>query len=161
VGGCAETARWCKVSHDGTDGWAYGDYLSTPINEAPAPLYENRVEANVTRIEVQDTRAASATGGGTMGALVGGVLGGPVGLIAGAAIGAGAGAATDPGPQVVSYVSENPVETVYVQGEVVTGAQIPDTVTLYPVPESELRYVYLNNVPVVVDADRRVITIVR
>ena len=161
VEGCATSVNWCRVDYAGTQGWASGEYLMTRIGDEPANLYENRERVQVHHIEVEDTTGASAVGGGTMGAIVGGLVGGPVGAAAGAAIGAGAGAATDPGPRVTSYVVENPVEPVYLTGEVVVGAGLPETVTLYPVPESELRYVYVNNVPVLVDGERRIVSIVR
>ncbi|MBM9596068.1 DUF1236 domain-containing protein [Roseitranquillus sediminis] len=162
VEACAETVNWCRVEFEGTTGWAFGDYLTTRIGDETAVLYENRERAQVTTVEVTDTRAASAAGAGTMGAVIGGVLGGPIGIAAGAAIGAGLGAASDPGPQVTSYVVENPVEPVYLEGEVVVGATVPETVELYQVPESEFRYIYVNGVPAVVEpAERRIVTIVR
>lgn len=161
VEGCADSVTWCQVDYNGTVGWASGDYLSTRIGDAPANLYQNREQAEVHHIEVKDTTAGSAVGGGTMGALLGAVMGGPVGAVAGAAIGGAAGAATDPGPEVTSYVIEHPVEPVYLQGEVVRGAGLPETVTLYPVPDSEFSYVYVNNLPVLVDSDRRIVRIVR
>jgi hypothetical protein len=161
VEGCADTANWCRVSYDGVSGWAFGDYLVTQINDQPANLYQNREAAQVHHIEVKDTTIGSAFGGGTVGAIIGGVVGGPIGAAAGAAIGGTAGAIADPGPRVTSYVVENPVEPVYLEGEVVTGAGLPETVALYPVPESELRYIYVNGVPVLVDEDRRIVRIVR
>ena len=161
VEGCAELASWCRVDYNATEGWASGDYLTAVVGDAPVNLYQNRQQAQVHHIEVEDTTGASAVGGGTMGAIVGGLVGGPVGAAAGAALGSAAGAATDPGPQVKSYVVENPVEPVFLEGEVVTGVGIPETVTLYPVPDSEFSYVYVNNVPVLVDDERRIVTIVR
>ena len=159
VEACAETVNWCLVNHAGTEGWAYGEYLVTEAAGAePTVIYRY---PEVHRIETRDTTAASAAGGGTVGAVVGGLVGGPVGAVAGAALGAAGGAATDPGPQVTSYVVENPVEQVYVDGEVVVGAGLPEAVTLYPVPESELRYVYVNGVPVLVNEERRIVSILR
>jgi uncharacterized protein YraI len=161
VEGCADTVNWCRVNHAGTVGWAFGDYLTTTIGSQPQNLYDYREQAQVHHIEVKDTTFGSTVGGGITGAIVGGLVGGPVGAAAGAAIGGAAGAATDPGPQVTSYVVENPVDPVYLQGEVVEGAGLPETVTLYPVPDSDLRYVYVNGVPVLVDDDRRIVTVIR
>ena len=60
------------------------------------------------------------------------------------------------------YVRDNPVDPVYLEGEVVTGVELPETVTLSTVPTSDYRYAYVNGVPVVVDpAERRVVYIVR
>jgi hypothetical protein len=39
---------------------------------------------------------------------------------------------------------------------------VPETVVLYPVPESQYSYAYINGVPVVINpVDRRVVRIVR
>lgn len=158
VEGCAETANWCRIDHDGTVGWAYGDYLLTEVENEPTVVYQY---PEIHRIETRDTTATSAASVGTAGALIGGLVGGPAGAVAGAAIGSATGVATDPGPQVTSYVVENPVDPVYLDGEVVVGAGVPATVELYSVPETELRYVYVNGAPVLVDADRRIVSVVR
>ncbi len=162
VEGCAAEAKWCQVSYDGQEGWAYGDYLVTRIGEEPAVLNEHRQAAKITVIERSaDTTGISAGVGGATGALVGGLIGGPAGLVAGAALGAGTGAAADVGQDVTTYVIEHPVDPVYVEGEVVSGAVLPEAVELHPVPDSGYSYVYVNNVPVVVGEDRQVVTIVR
>jgi hypothetical protein len=49
-----------------------------------------------------------------------------------------------------------------VDGEVVVGAQIPDTVQLQAVPDYQYRYVYVNGVPVLVEpAERRIVYVIR
>ncbi len=162
VEACAEEAKWCQVSYNGTSGWAYGDYLTVKVGEEVAVLNESRDSVKVTTIKTSaDTTGISAGVGSASGALVGGLIAGPPGMAVGAVLGAGAGAAADPGPEVTTYVSEHPVSPIYVDGEVVVGASLPEAVTLQPVPDTEYRYVYVNNVPVVVDGDRRVVTIVR
>lgn len=64
-----------------------------------------------------------------------------------------AGEAAVPGERVVTYVRSNATEPVYVQGEVVTGVMIPEEVQLTDVPDSNCRCVYLNGLPVLVEAD--------
>ena len=57
----------------------------------------------------------------------------------------------------------NPVDPVYLQGEVVVGAGLPETVQLRPVPDyGTYRYVYVNGQPVLVDpASRRIVYVYR
>jgi hypothetical protein len=38
VQGCLEGATWCKVSFADAEGWAYGDYLTATVDEAPMAL---------------------------------------------------------------------------------------------------------------------------
>ena len=74
----------------------------------------------------------------------------------------GVGAATTPDERITTYVRSNPVEPIYLDGEVVVGAGIPETVELTEVPESEYYYAYVNGVRVLVKRDtRRVYYIVR
>ena len=51
----------------------------------------------------------------------------------------------------VTYISQNPVETVYLDGEVAVGAGVPMEVTTYELPQPELRYLAVNGQTVVVD----------
>jgi hypothetical protein len=50
------------------------------------------------------------------------------------------------------------VEQVYLDGEIVVGAGIPETVMLAPVPDSEYSYAYVNGVPVLVETQNRTVT---
>ncbi|MDT0683753.1 DUF1236 domain-containing protein [Roseicyclus sp. F158] len=162
INGCVEAANWCEVSYDGTTGWAYGEYLNVPVGSETVAISTQPETVTVETIEYQDTRAQSATAGATVGATIGALAGGPIGAVAGGAItGAALGAAADPGPQVLTYVSDNPVDPVLLDGEVVVGAGIPDVVDLYDVPESDFQYVYVNGQPVIVDGERRIVRIIR
>jgi hypothetical protein len=157
VEACLQGSSWCEVSFEGMSGWAFSDYLTVKLEgEAdPVTLYENRDRITVHTIERTDTTGESALGAGTVGMLAGAVVGGPVGAAIGGLAGASAGAASDPGEQVTTYVRTNPVEQIYLDGEVVVGAGIPETVTLQDVPDSEFSYAYVNGVPVVVDTESR------
>ena len=63
---------------------------------------------------------------------------------------------------MTTYVRTNPVDQIYLDGEVVVGAGIPETVQLSEVPESEYYYAYVNGLPVLVEKEqRRVVYIVR
>lgn len=162
VDGCLEAASWCKVSHAGVEGWASGDYLTTMVGEAPVAIYANRTAVPVKTVVYTDTSEGSTAAGGATGAIAGAMVAGPVGAIVGAIVGAGAGAAVDPGPTVTTYVRENPREVIYVDGEVVVGAGLPEVVTLSEIPDSEFSYAYINGVPVIVERkERRIVQIIR
>ncbi|MCQ0971383.1 DUF1236 domain-containing protein [Paracoccus sp. TK19116] len=156
VEGCIESANWCEVQFEGGTGWVYGDYLNVGLGEEVKPLYPNRTEAQVAVIEApaEDTNAAQDTAvGGATGAAMGALVGGPVGAVGGST---GAAANVEPAPEVQTYVVENPQEPVILDGEVVVGAGVPDTVTLYDVPDyPDYRYVTINGQTVLVEPDNR------
>ena len=169
VAGCIESANWCQVTYKDQTGWAYGDYLTAKVGEKIEPLYPNRQAIGVTVVEapaVDPARRTQDTAvGGATGAAVGAVVAGPVGALVGAAIGGSAGAAAgmEPAPEVRTYITENPHDPVVLDGEVVVGAGIPDSVTLYEIPnQPDYRYVVVNNQPVLVNpTDRRIVYIYR
>lgn len=158
VDGCLEESNWCRVAYGEMNGWASGDYLTAMVE---APIYSNRERLAVETVTYERNPDATI-GGGVAGAIAGGVLGGPVGALIGAGVGMGIGTAAAPEDRVTTYVVENPVEPVYLDGEVVVGAGIPETVTLAEVPESEYYYAYINGNRVLVEREqRRVVYIVR
>lgn len=158
VDGCLSEGSWCQVSYDGVDGWASGDYLTAMVE---APIYANRERLAVRTLEYEASPTA-AVPGGVFGAVAGALLGGPVGAVIGAGLGASIGSNVTPDERVTTYVRTNPVEPVFLDGEVVVGAGVPETVTLAEVPESEFYYAYINGVPVLVEREnRRVVYIVR
>lgn len=160
VEGCLDAASWCQVTYEGMSGWASGDYLTAMVDDAPVAIYPNRQQVMVGTVTFDDTSTESALAGTGFGAVVGAMIAGPVGAAVGAAIGGGVAMGADPGPQVSGYVMSNPVETVWVDGEVIVGAGIPEAVTLVEVPDSEFSYAYINGMPVVVErAGRRIVYI--
>ncbi|WP_265501129.1 DUF1236 domain-containing protein [Paracoccus beibuensis] len=168
VAGCIDSANWCQVSGDGIEGWSYGDYLNVTAGDEVVSLYPNRQEIGVTIIEApasdatsgQDT-AVAGLGGAAMGALIGG----PVGAVAGAAIGgtAGVSASVEPSSEVTTYVTTNQVEPVYLEGEVVVGAGVPEPVAIYEIPDQpEYRYAQINGQTVLIDpTERQIVYIYR
>ncbi|OYU18955.1 MAG: hypothetical protein CFE34_07725 [Rhodobacteraceae bacterium PARR1] len=162
VAGCLAAESWCRVALAGTEGWASGDYLTTVLEDTPVVIYPNRDRVTVETLTYEGDTAGNAAAGGTLGAITGLVLGGPVGAAVGGALGAATGAATTPEGSVTTYVLENPRDQVYLDGEVVVGATLPEVVPLNPVPDSGYSYAYVNGVPVLVDpAGRQVVQIVR
>ncbi|MBY6065128.1 DUF1236 domain-containing protein [Leisingera aquaemixtae] len=155
--GCIEESNWCKVSYEGADGWAYGEYLTGAVTEKYVPVVAKDSPVEISTVTYEKTGEHDAELGAVGGAITGGLIAGPAGVVAGAIAGAAAGEAAVPDEEVVTYVRSHATEPVYVQGEVVTGVMIPEEVQLTPVPESDYRYVYLNGLPVLVGADSRTV----
>jgi len=113
----------------------------------------------VVGVESSDAKAGAvigATGGATTGAVVGGLLGGPIGAViggfAGATIGAEAGVETSS----IEYVSANPVEPIYLDGDLNVGYVVPAEVTVYPIEgDATYGYVYANDRVWIVDLNTR------
>lgn len=155
--GCLEEANWCEVDYAGQTGWAYGDYLATSLDGDVVAVYPNR-----TRIETRtvtfnkNAEEQGVLALGSMGAAAGAlIVGGPAAIVAGAILGGATGAAVAPEEETVTYIRENPVEPVFVRGELIVGAGVPETVQVYQVPGSDLSYVNLNGRYVLVESDSR------
>lgn len=163
IEGCLDAGLWCRVDHAGQTGWAHAGYLSAEAAGEPVIVGERRTEVSVPVVSYDEGDVGGGLAlGATSGALAGAVLGGPIGAAVGAVAGAALGGASNVPEPVVSYVRSNRVEPVYLEGEVVVGAQVPETVELTPVPESEYRYIDVNGVPAVVEPQtRRIIYVVR
>lgn len=169
LNGCLEGSKWCSVATGTGDGWVYSDYLTADFGGNVTVLSQRPPDAAVTVVPAPADAGggdAGAVAGGVTGAIVGAIVGGPAGAAVGGAAGAVAGGATgtlvDPPQQVRDYVTTHEVEPVYLEGEVVVGAGIPDAVTLTEIPDYEYRYVYVNGQPVLVDTgSRRIVYIVR
>lgn len=160
VTGCPTEGMWCQVDYNGTTGWAYSDYLTVDAQGEVVVLTERPPE--LVGVVEPDTTANSTVTGAAGGAIAGALLGGPVGAAIGGAVGAAAGVVVDPPEEAVTYVQSNPMEPVYLEGEVVVGAQVPDTVTVQTIPDYEYSYVYINGQPVLVDpTSREIVYIVR
>lgn len=103
--------------------------------------------------------AMGAATGGAAGAATGAIIGGPIGAAIGGVAGATLGAAASVPREVQTYVVENPVEPVILEGRVATGTRLGSSVALTPIPDHpDLAYVYVENRPVVVrTTDRQVI----
>jgi uncharacterized protein YraI len=138
IEGCLETYDWCRVSYDGATGYASASYLAADTGDRRVVVTQQPSLVDVVTAPVD---AAGAAAGGVIGAL-------------GAAIGGVADAIT-PDPDVVRYVEENPADPVYLDGDVVVGAGVPDTVALREVPRTRYRYANINDRPVLVDPDDR------
>lgn len=166
VNGCTETGSWCQVTMDGKTGWSYAQYLTSDYEGQRVVVVEQREALGVPVATYDGAEATGvvtgAAGGAVAGALVGGPVGAAIGGVAGAAIGGGTGDALSPDDRVVTYVRDNSVEPVYLDGEVVVGAGVPDTVELREIPDYDYRYAYINGQPVLIEpTNRQIVYVVR
>ena len=167
--GCLENSKWCSVAEAGGDGWVFSDYLSSDIGGKQVILTDRPAGAEVAVIAPPKDKGGGGAGavvGGATGAIAGAIIGGPAGAAIGGAAGVVAGGATgqvvDPPAKVRTYVTSHRVEPVYLDGEVVVGAGLPDTVQLAEIPDYKYRYVYVNGQPVLVDREsRRIVYVMR
>lgn len=146
INGCLEGSKWCQVSHAGVEGWAYSDYLTASFGTETIVLTERPAEA----VPVVTYETTASTGPvATLGAAIGGVADAVVDAIV-------------PPREVVTYVESNPIEPVYLEGEVVVGATLPEPVEFRTIPDYEYRYVYVNGQPVLVEPQsRRIVYVMR
>jgi uncharacterized protein YraI len=160
IRGCMEASKWCVVDTGSGDGWVYSDYLVADVSGSQVVITERPAALAVPTVTYDGPSASVPAAVG--GAIAGAVIAGPVGAVVGGVLGATAGAAVDPPTEVRTYVTGHPVDPVYLDGEVVVGATLPESVQLVEVPDYQYRYVYVNGVPVLVDAGtRQVVHIVR
>ncbi|WP_127143315.1 DUF1236 domain-containing protein [Pelagibacterium montanilacus] len=158
VAGCLEEGMWCQVDYNGTTGWAYSDYLIVESSGETFVLTERAPE--LVGVVEPDTTGDSAVTGAAGGAIAGALIAGPIGAAVGTAIGATTGVVIDPPESARTYVTSNPMDPVYLEGEVVVGAQVPDTVTVESIPDYDYDYVYVNGQPVLIERESRQIVYV-
>ncbi|MGQ7793350.1 DUF1236 domain-containing protein [Faunimonas sp. B44] len=164
IAGCIENSKWCQVTAGGNSGWAYSDYLAADAGGQQVVVTQRTPQMNVPSVTYEarsgGSEGAAMTAAG--GAVAGALIAGPVGALVGGFTGAVAGAAVDPPQEVRTYVTQNQVEPVYLEGEVVVGARVPETVELRPVPDYEYSYAYVNGQPVLVrPQEREIVYVVR
>ena len=167
--GCMQGSKWCVVAFEGGQGWVYSDYLTGDFGGRQVVLTERPADSGVRIVEAPadvDGGATGAVTGGVTGAVAGAIIGGPIGAVvgggAGVVAGGAAGTVIDPPERVRTYVSSNQVDPIYLDGEVVVGAGLPETVVLRDIPDYEYRYVYVNGQPVLVEpSSRRIVYVMR
>jgi uncharacterized protein YraI len=168
VEGCLEGSKWCRVSYNGTEGWSYSDYLTADLSGEVVVLTDRYADVGLSTVTYTDDGSADsgAAVGAASGAVVGALVGGPIGAAVGGTIGAASGGVTgaiiDPPETARAYVTSNPVDPIFLEGEVVIGAGVPETVALQTIPDYEYGYVYINGQAVLVDpATRQIVYVVR
>lgn len=137
--GCIDGLNWCEVATPNGSGWSYSDYLMVGLGDQVVPLYPNMAQVGVTVVPSPVEVVAPYQTVGRLGA--------PVVDVSGTTM-----VAVDPLPEVTTYVTSNVVDPYYLDGEVVLGAVVPETVTLAPIPTyPEYAYGSLNGQTVLVD----------
>ena len=142
ITGCIQGSLWCSMSYNGRQGWVYSQYMIATLSgrslalaemhNIPPVIYQAPAEvvgSAVPEPVVTDTVIAPQPSQPMM--------------------------IAPPPPDVQSYVIRHPVAPAYLNGEAVTGAELPDTVALAPVPGSDYEYAYVNRVPVLVEPSTR------
>ena len=115
----------------------------------PTVTYQEQRASTVTT--TNSTGSTGAVAGAGTGAIAGALIAGPFGAVIGGIAGLTAGAVVDPPDQVKTYVTANKVDPVYLEGEVVVGSALPQTVKVYEVPQYNYRYAYVNGRTVLVE----------
>jgi uncharacterized protein YraI len=146
VTGCIQGSLWCQVSYNGKQGWAYSQYMmgmaggqavvvsqTVPALSFDPPAATVGSTTTVVRAPtIQGEFVAPMTNTQMM--------------------------IAPPPPTVQTYVTQNPVTPVYLNGEVVEGVGLPEDVVLTRVPDYEYSYAYVNGVPVLVEPGTRRVT---
>jgi len=166
INGCVADMTWCSVNVGGVDGWAFAEYLRVDADgDGDAINVENNGDAvDVVVLEYDEASPeAQAAAGAGVGAVIGGLIAGPVGAAAGAVLGAATSDQAQPDQRIIAYVDENPLDPVYLDGEVVVGATVPETVEVYALPDdANFAYLNINGQTVLVDrSDRGIVRVIR
>ncbi|WEX86109.1 DUF1236 domain-containing protein [Sinorhizobium garamanticum] len=146
--GCIQGSNWCQVSVNGVRGWAYARYLATDVGGSTVVIEQRRADLGIPAVtyEVQPGEPAVATTAEPL------ELIGPVEQVD----------AITPPPAVRTYITANPTDTVYLEGEPVIGAALPSTVAVREIPDYAYNYVTINGQPVLVEpATRRIVYVYR
>lgn len=162
--GCIRGSKWCTVN--GGEGWVYSDYLVGEFGGASVVVTELPTDSGITYVPAPDSGAGGALTGAAAGAVTGAIVGGPVGAAVGGAAGGVAGGALDQAidpPRIVrTYVTDHAMDPVYLEGEPVVGATLPENVVVHEIPDYQYRYVYVNSQPVLVEPQsRRIVYVLR
>ncbi|PYE85783.1 SH3 domain-containing protein [Pseudoroseicyclus aestuarii] len=145
--GCTEGSTWCEVTYDGTTGWASGGYLSAEAEGSPTVIYQNEAGLDIATVTYDPELPDGAV------------------TVNGALVSPGDG--TTDGTSVefengeLTYVNDNPIDPIYLEGEVVIGAGVPEDVVLTPIPDSDYSYANVNRQQVVVGPERNIVYVGR
>ncbi|MEW6630383.1 MAG: DUF1236 domain-containing protein [Pseudomonadota bacterium] len=144
LNGCIEGSKWCTIAEAGGKGWVYSDYVTGDFGGSRVVLTRRPADAGVAVVAPPTDDLYSDNYTGAI------VTSDPVEPIA------------RPPAEIGTYVTTHRVDPVYLDGEVVTGAVLPDSVQLSEIPDYNYRYVYVNNQPALVDpGSRRIVYVMR
>ncbi|TIT63644.1 MAG: DUF1236 domain-containing protein [Mesorhizobium sp.] len=144
LNGCIENSKWCTIAEAGGQGWVYSDYVTADFGGSRVVLTQRRsAVAVVSPPEDIGNYPTDYTGA----------------IISSDPV---VGEFPAPPAAVRTYVDTHRLDPVYLDGEVVTGATLPDTVELREIPDYNYRYVYVNGQRALIDPQtRRIMYVVR
>lgn len=145
VTGCVSGSLWCQVTYNGKQGWAYSQYMTGSAGGQTVVVSQT--------VPAITFAAPTATVGSTTTVVAPSIQGEFVAPTSGTPL-----AIAPPPATVQTYVTQNPVTPVYINGEVVQGVGLPEDVVLTPVPDYDYSYAYVNGVPVLVEPGTRRVT---
>lgn len=146
LNGCIADFSWCSLTVAGLTGWSSSEYLVTDATGAVVQIAGNGVQLSIPVIAPAGvTEIVATTPVGTVTAVAGPLV-----------------EAIAPPPEVITYVTQQAVAPILVNGEVVIGATLSAEVPLYAIPSSPYQYTVINGQRVLVDpAARRIVYIYR
>jgi uncharacterized protein YraI len=148
ITGCISDYTWCGVALGGVTGWASAEYLVTDAGGKLTNLQVSGAQLGIPIVVATGVGAVVATP--------------PVGAMVAVPPTVGVVEPVIPAPEVLSYVTAQPIQPVIVNGEVMVGATLPAAVPVYPVPASPYVYSYVNGQRVLVEpAARKIVYVVR
>ena len=148
VTGCIQDYSWCSVAVGAVTGWASAPYLVTDAGGKPTNLQVSGAQLGIPIVVPTGVAAVVAIP--------------PVGAMVPVAPAVGVVEPVLPAPEVLSYVTQQVVQPVLVDGEVMVGATLPAAVPVYPIPASPYVYSYVNGQRVLVEPTaRRIVYVVR
>jgi uncharacterized protein YraI len=154
--GCVEGSRWCRVDVNGMRGWVYAQYLSVEQNGASVVVQDHRDDLGVPTITYEQTDAVQTGSVRRVQPSPNDQLLGPVDENGTDVV------AVTPPEEVRTYIDDNPVDTVRLNGDLVVGAAVPQSVEVHRIPDYQYSYVEVNHQPVLVDpGTRRIVYVYR
>jgi uncharacterized protein YraI len=153
IKGCIEGSLWCQVDYRGRQGWAYLKYLMTRAAGRPMVITPNRSQIEAPTV-VYAAPVETVVSNTQSKEIIGTLIEPPTDA---------ATVELNPPETVRTYVISHPIKPTILNGEVVTGASVPEKVTLMPVPGYwDYEYAYINREPVLVaPSTRRIIYVYR
>lgn len=151
IKGCIQQSKWCAVDTKGKNGYVYSDYLTADLGGSRVIVTKRPANSDIVYIDPPAEGSIAVIDGATTGS-IGDELIGPVEDVH----------VIDPPATVRTYVTSNRVDPVYLNGEVVVGAGLPERVVLNRIPDYDYEYVYVNGQPVLVEpSSRRIVYVYR
>jgi uncharacterized protein YraI len=150
ITGCVSDYSWCSVAlPGGVTGWASAPYLVTKAAGQPKNMSVVGAQLGIPVVVPVNTGSNV-------------VATPPVGAMVPVAPTVGIVAPVVPPPNVVTFVTQQTVAPVIVNGEVMIGAALPAAAPVYDIPASNYDFAYVNGQRVLIEPTaRRIVYVVR